>query len=516
MMFSRTGLSVVMLGDKLVIGVLQHGKLQTFVVEAEDPPAALRAELESRSLRARTIAIGLPRAAVTVKPIELPEVAGEVREMVRFELERHVPFPAEDAPFDFVPFEPMSGAPSGRQVLILAAERRTVEGALRLVTEAHLRAGSITVAAHDLVGLASLPRKQRTVWVHRVDEEADVLFLSGRTIQLSRHLVSGHDDAVTTEIQQSLALLRWRGPDAVWLSGDVTVPTGPTTSPLAGLGAPITPPRYKDRVARKLGAILEEPRGARLLAAATLLAGRERPLDLLPIPLRPRRITRAQILTAVNAAAGLVLIIAALLAPGQRDRQRLAALNTEISKLDPSVRTVETMLQELERKRKLLTTIQSIEAGGVKPMPVLRELTDLLPTDSWLTLLSMDAKGVELTGQAAAASALIPLLENSPRLERVEFASPVTRGRDKEQFRIVAKWEVPASAPAPPASPVSQGAPAALPAPGTPAGRAVPPAPGASAVRPPPVPTPAPGTAPRPPGAPGTAVPGQAAPGVRR
>ena len=77
----------------------------------------------------------------------------------------------------------------------------------------------------------------------------------------------------------------------------------------------------------------------------------------------------------------------------------------------------------------------------MRPLPVLRELTDLLPHDAWLTTLSLDQKGVELTGQAAAASALIPLLENSSRLERVEFASPVTRGRDKEQFRIRAAWE---------------------------------------------------------------------------
>src|SRR5438128_11332837 len=65
-------------------------------------------------------------------------------------------------------------------------------------------------------------------------------------------------------------------------------------------------------------------------------------------------------------------------------------------------------------------------------------------------MLSLDAKGVELTGQAAQASALIPLLENSPLLERVEFASPVTRGRDREQFRIRAAWEArrPAATPA--------------------------------------------------------------------
>src|SRR5262245_60570416 len=106
-----------------------------------------------------------------------------------------------------------------------------------------------------------------------------------------------------------------------------------------------------------------------------------------------------------------------------------------------------------------------MEAAAMRPLPVLRELTDLLPTDAWLTTLSFDQKGVELTGQAAAASALIPILENSPRLERVEFASPVTRGREKEQFRIRAAWELAPVATAPtaatgPATPAAGGRPA--------------------------------------------------------
>jgi hypothetical protein len=96
-----------------------------------------------------------------------------------------------------------------------------------------------------------------------------------------------------------------------------------------------------------------------------------------------------------------------------------------------------------------------------------------------------------MTGQAGAASNLIPLLENSPRLERVEFASPVTRGRDREQFRIRAAWE----APAPP--------PVALPVPAPGAVRP-PAAPGAG--QPPPGETPPaanPGARPAPPRAPG-------------
>jgi Tfp pilus assembly protein PilN len=115
---------------------------------------------------------------------------------------------------------------------------------------------------------------------------------------------------------------------------------------------------------------------------------------------------------------------------------------------------------------------------------VLRELTEILPNDAWLTTLSLDNKGVELTGAASAASALIPLLENSPRLERVEFSSPVTRGRDnREQFRIRAAWEV-AAAPAPTATPSAPGAAAPTPAP-TPAAPGSAPAPAAPRRSPP-------------------------------
>jgi len=138
---------------------------------------------------------------------------------------------------------------------------------------------------------------------------------------------------------------------------------------------------------------------------------------------------------------------------------------------------VEKVVQELDRKRQLLATIQSIESTGLRPLPILRELTDLLPPDAWLTMLVLDTKGVELTGQAQAAAALIPVLENSPRLERVEFSSPVTRGRDREQFRIRAAWESGVPPGAPPPTPADR---TPAPEPGSRSRRPFQPAPGAA------------------------------------
>jgi Tfp pilus assembly protein PilN len=456
-MLARAHFAVLPLGDRLVAAAVQRGRTEVFVVSGENPVEALRAEIEQRRLPVRTIALAVPRAAVTVKPIELPALGGEVREMISFELERHLPFPSDDASFDYLMLpEERNGAtpPAGRHVVIAAADRRVVDGALRIAEEMKLRPVSLTVASHNLPALVGRrPHEERVVWIHRAGDTSDLLFLVGGTIALSRSVASPEAATVVAEILRSFTLVRWRGCDAVWVSGDGQPEV---TAALTERGMTVTEPPYTPRARGLLDTVTDSPRGVLDLALA-VAASRLRPLELLPVALRPRQITRGQLVTAGFAAATLLLALGALLAPGWRETRRLADLNTRITRLDSDVKSTERVLQELERNRRLLATIQSLETNSVRPLPLLRELTELLPNDAWLTLLSADTKGVELTGQASAAAALIPLLENSPRLERVEFSSPVTRGRDKEQFRIRASWE---GSPGAVAAPVS--------APGTP------------------------------------------------
>ncbi|PYN36725.1 MAG: hypothetical protein DME01_07030 [Candidatus Rokuibacteriota bacterium] len=445
-------LAVVMLGDRLGVAAIDRDRVETFTIEAENPGAALRAELDARSLAARTVAIGLSRSTVTVKPIDLPAVAGGTQDMVKFELERHLPIPADDAAFDFVPLppEPEVEAVPGEvtRVLIAAADRRLIDAALRLAEEAKLRPVSITVAAHDLLALVETDRRHRVAWLHRNGDTAELLLLHESMVVFSRSFAAADDATLLAETRRSLAGARWRSCDAIWVSGD-----GAAAAPFLDLGVPISDPPWTARAERRLAQIAE-PRGALELAVATASNRSIRSLDLIPAAIKPRRFTRQEIRTGGALVVTLLLVVAALVVPGFVEGRRLARLNGEIARIDPDVRAAEKLARELDRKRQLLSTVEKINASSVQPLAVLRELTEILPSDAWVTYLAFDAKGVELTGQAGAASNLIPLLENSPRLERVEFASPVTRGRDREQFRIRAAWE----APAPPATPPPQAA----------------------------------------------------------
>jgi general secretion pathway protein L len=116
-------------------------------------------------------------------------------------------------------------------------------------------------------------------------------------------------------------------------------------------------------------------------------------------------------------------------------------LTQEIRRLEPEAKVVESLAAELARNRRILSALEAVENDHVRALPVLQEMTETLPAGSWLQALTMDRQGVELTGQSDAASTLIPLLESSAQLERVEFTSPVTKTQNKEQFRIRAGWE---------------------------------------------------------------------------
>jgi general secretion pathway protein L len=438
-----TRLALVVAGNRLVVAAIQGRRVQAFAVEGEQPAVALRAELDARRLTSRTVAIGLSRSVVTVKPIDFPILGGDMREMVRFELDRHLPFPADDAAFDFIalPADPSGPPGDARRVLVAGADRRVVDGVLRIADEARLRTTSVTVAAHDLLALVRADRAQRVAWIHRSPLGVDLLFVAGGQLVLSRAIGATSDEDLAEEIRRSYPVLRWRSCDAIWLSGEGEL-AGPA---LAALEASVSAPPWTPKAERLLAEPLDIAPGLAELAIAVAVRRGARPLDLIPGERRPRRITRAQWATAGLLAASVALGLSALLYPGYRATRYLAATNAKIEALTPQVRAIEGVQKELERKRNLLASIEALEANALRPLPVLRELTDLVPQDAWVTSLSFDTKGVEMTGQAAAASTLIPLLENASRLERVEFSSPVTKGRDKEQFRIRAAWEAPKS-----------------------------------------------------------------------
>jgi len=430
--------------DRLtVVALTGRDRLTHVVVEAaEDPAATLAGELRSRGLGGGRLRVGLDRRVAVVKALELPPAAGgDLARMVGFDLERHVPFPPEQTRFDWLELPGRAEEP--RRALVVAAEARAVERPLALVAGAKRQPAAVTVACHALIAL--LPRalpSRRTVWAHRHDGVADLLFLDGRTLLTSRQVGAADPAELGREIRRSLPVVRWSGADLVWLSGPSRDDAQAWRDDLAvALDVPATAPPFAAFALPLVAALPEDDPGAGLLALAVAAESRSPALNLLPAAARPWAPSRGQLVTAALVAVVALLGLSVALVHVVRKERYLGRVTEEIRRLEPEAKAVDALAEELGRKRRVLGALGSAEEGRVPALPVLRELTETLPASTWLQALTMDRQGVELTGQADGASALIPLLEASSWLERVEFTSPVTKAQGKEQFRIRAAWE---------------------------------------------------------------------------
>jgi len=419
------------------MGLRARTVIAAFSVPADDEAAAaIRGQLAEAGVRARRAHVGLPRRAVVAKAVELPQVPGsDLRRMVGYELERHLPFPPSDAMFDFEVLDGGAGGPI--RVLLVAAERRSQERVREILQDVGLTPRLVTVGVHSLARMADEDGRGRIfLWVEASDAELAVV-IKGRVVASRAFPLppdgEAREQALNAELTRTLAAL----PEADRADVAEVVVDGVAPAPVSADAIPV-------RLAAAVPPDVAVPVQASPLALAVAL---ERPgskpfvANLLPDELRPRPFPWP---LAATAALSLLAVGIGLAIPAVtfvKERRALGALEADIARLAPEVRRAEELAADVERARREAATIRAFDDQGVRPLPVLQELTDTLPADAWLTNLSVDRNGLELAGFANAASQLIPLLEASPGLERVEFTSPVTKGRDREQFRLRATWE---------------------------------------------------------------------------
>jgi general secretion pathway protein L len=164
-------------------------------------------------------------------------------------------------------------------------------------------------------------------------------------------------------------------------------------------------------------------------------------INLIPPELRPRR-KKSMRKLVVGAAVGLLFCCIAVMAV-RWDMSRAAEHEktaAALGKLSREYKLVEAHRAELERSEKLYQTAMQIESGDAGKLNILRELTEIIPDDAWLTEFNYkdERREIRLSGYAVSASELLPILEQSELFENVRFTSPITTDRrfKKEQFRL--------------------------------------------------------------------------------
>ena len=171
------------------------------------------------------------------------------------------------------------------------------------------------------------------------------------------------------------------------------------------------------------------------------VAGRRPELNLLPLEQRPRRGQWSRGLRASVMAISLLLIGAAVVLPIWQQRQLVIEVMANVARIQKSASQTLGLRDQLDQvlatSRMLAQKKQAIPAR----VDLLRELTMILPDDTWVERLQINGDAIQIIGQSAKASALIGLIEASSLLSGVAFMSPVTTDprTNKERFVLGAR-----------------------------------------------------------------------------
>lgn len=137
---------VALRGRKGRLSVLAAGAHDFSSDEKADPGPAIKQVLRKLGVSADAVWCALPKEQATLQPATLPSHdPAELREMARFEAERHIPFNAERHGVGFHPVRDLGDA--GTQVLLAAADGPVIERVLGACEHAGVRSLGLNVSS---------------------------------------------------------------------------------------------------------------------------------------------------------------------------------------------------------------------------------------------------------------------------------------------------------------------------------------------------------------------------------
>lgn len=164
-------------------------------------------------------------------------------------------------------------------------------------------------------------------------------------------------------------------------------------------------------------------------------------LNLLPPEQRVRRGFWEQRLRWAIIGLSLLLIAVAVVLPIWQQRLLVIGVMTKASQIQKAANQTLTLREQLDR---ILATSQILAQKKLTfphRVDLLRELTTILPDDTWVERLQIRGDALQINGQSAKASALIGIIEASKLFNGAGFSSPVTTDprSGKERFMLSAR-----------------------------------------------------------------------------
>jgi len=438
--------------------------------------------------------IGIPRSQVILKHITIPAPDEKlIKKILEFEIERHIPLKAEEIYYDFQ----VAGRVDKNifKVLIVAVRRGFIDYYLNLLKKISAEPTMANVSSLALYNFFSFNSPSLAVGEGKTEmaynKEADILLsVNGRELDIdivgnggvsfSRGIrlddkikaIGGHilsdpmnieklGDVITSEINTAVASLKR-------LEGEINIKKAFLFGQLALLKeigkyieeririkaetfALPSPNNGNKQVKSGLNILTDAASSgfsSGLVESGTTIGlglcgitKGELNINLLPKSQRSKKKDHSIFITLIMLLLVFVLAPASLFSWIVKDRFTLSRLEMELADVKSKASIVEKMDIRSVEMEEHIKSFNKVKAGRVSRLEIMRELTDILPQDVWLSETYITDEGIEINGYAATASNLIQIMESSLIFTNVRFDGTITKDGGRERFKIKANIE---------------------------------------------------------------------------
>jgi type IV pilus assembly protein PilM len=140
--------------EPLQAGIVTPALNAVNVHDARALAAAVRSAFDKLGSRPRRVALVIPDTAAKVSLLRFEKIpaAGDLDQLIHWQMRKAAPFKHEDGQLSWVPAAPIPGG--GREYLVTLARRDIVESYMRACTDAGAAAGVVDLASLNLVNAA--------------------------------------------------------------------------------------------------------------------------------------------------------------------------------------------------------------------------------------------------------------------------------------------------------------------------------------------------------------------------
>ncbi|MDI6735327.1 MAG: pilus assembly protein PilM [bacterium] len=468
-----TSIGLVITKDKIKIVQLTgtYKKLclfKTHILDSNRPQAELvwgiKKFLRENNIKTKYICLNIPRRQVLVNIIELPPLKRDlIAQALKYEIEEHIPYPMNEVYYDYQILgdeaclvEACLVNKKKTNILLVAVRKEIIDPYLQLLSQCGLKPKFIDVDSFGIINLClelfSKEFKQKTVLLLTEGSESiEISLFKNENLEFTKslpqrdksHLI---DDAVfSEEIKKIIDYFQTSTEgfkvDKIILTiatdnlvrrlkeelGIQTISVNPIASLLSKSGS-----NFKDLASPEITPFSCALRGIK----EGLLR-----IDLSPMKEIITKETRKAIYTKTGILATIIFVllngIFYLHLAGKE--RKLQTIQTVIAQNKPAINKImsqRTQLLEFEKDWTFLCQDQTLD--------VLLELSNILPDNVGLKNITFEGdKLKELRGRTSgSAASLLPILENSPYFEQVEFSGSIVKhtlaNQEIEEFSLKA------------------------------------------------------------------------------